>query len=135
MLQPSARIIVGDVAATGSGSYLGGMPRMPAGIEWPRWDRRASLERQALDFEAKSQANPKATRLRDIAAKMREDMNAGPAPLGFLGQVSLREVALRPHWRAGPRMAGSLSFSTRVKGDGAMIRCIGAPPSARFRAG
>ena len=24
-------------------------------------------------------------------------------------------------------MAGSLSFSTRVKGDGAMIRCIGAP--------
>ena len=85
MLQPSARIIVGDVAATGSGSYLAGCPDAgPHRVA--QWDRRASLERQALDFEAKSQANPKATRLRDIAAKMREDMNAGPAPLGFLGR-------------------------------------------------
>ncbi|MGE5194034.1 MAG: YwqG family protein, partial [Deltaproteobacteria bacterium] len=47
---------------------------------------------QILRLEENFNKNPRATGLRDIAARMRQQLSQGPLPLTFLGQLSLREL-------------------------------------------
>jgi hypothetical protein len=93
-LLPSARIIVlgDDEKPEPFHSHFGGQPSLPCDISWPEWDSRDFVIGQITRLEARFKANPRATGLRDIAERMRQDMANGPEPLPFLGQISLREI-------------------------------------------
>jgi hypothetical protein len=95
-LMASARIIVDDETTSQtdncSTSYFGGSPCMPTGTPWPIWDKSDYLGRKAARLEEKFRQSPRATGLRDIAARMREESRRGPAPLSFIGQLQLREI-------------------------------------------
>ncbi len=95
-LLPSARLIV-DGGSNNSfdasvGSHFGGLPHLPAGVTWPEWDKHDYLNAQVERLEAQFRANPRATGLRDIAMRMRQDFPPGPIPLQFLGQLFLSEL-------------------------------------------
>ncbi len=81
---------------------------MPLHVSWPLWDARDYLNNHIADLERKFAANPKAVGLRDMAARMRNDLPTGPRPLTFLGQLFLNEIAAAalPGWPA----SGSLAF-------------------------
>jgi uncharacterized protein YwqG len=112
-LMPSARVLVdaetetsGDAAAH---SHFGGLPLFPPVVSWPLWDKRDFLNAQASRLEAKFKSNPRATGLRDIAARMRQDLSAAPVPLLFLGQFDLKEVHAAAPLAGWPR-SGVLAF-------------------------
>jgi uncharacterized protein YwqG len=112
-LVPSARLVVhddgGGTAKNSVVSHFGGLPSLPPGATWPVWDRHDFVSGQIERLEAKFRANPRATGLRDIATRMRQDLAVGPLPLLFLGQLSLCEIhaaAALPGW---PR-DGTLTF-------------------------
>jgi uncharacterized protein YwqG len=104
-LLPSARLVVRD-GGEGSPkdsvvSHFGGLPSLPPGAAWPVWDRREYLSANIARLEVQFRANPRATGLRDIATRMRQDLAVGSVPLPFLGQLSLSEVyaaAALPRW-------------------------------------
>lgn len=104
-LMPSARVLVCDeLAESNAGeltSHFGGLPWLPADAAWPEWDRRESLKSRIARTEKSFQANPRATGLRDMAARMREELSQGPRPLMHLAQLKLSELhasAPLPHW-------------------------------------
>jgi uncharacterized protein YwqG len=112
LLEPSARIVVGDEpeASGRSGrSHFGGLPSLPEGAAWPRWDKHDLLAAQIARAEESFKQNPRATLWRDMAAKLRKELSAGKQPLSFLCQLSLPELhaaAPLPGWPA----EGSLAF-------------------------
>jgi len=112
-LRPSARIVVRDEPldrkAGSSVSQFGGSPSLPAGTPWPVWDRREYQTSEIARLERMFKANPRATGIRDAAARMREELSAGPLPLAFLGQLSLREVQSVAPFSGWPRQ-GILAF-------------------------
>ncbi len=95
-LFPSVRISIrDDLDGDSDGStisHFGGLPFLPSGLEWPRWDRKGFLEARIARYEERFRANPRATGLRDRIAEMRGQLSARPVPLMFLGQVCLREL-------------------------------------------
>lgn len=102
-LLPSARVVVHDESSKGAEaafSFFGGSPRLPHEVVWPTFDRDDYLRRQISRFEDKFKQNPRATGLRDIAARMRDDLGRGPIPLSFIGQICLDEL------RASVQMPG-----------------------------
>jgi uncharacterized protein YwqG len=96
-LAPSARIVLTDDGAqsneNGIHSYFGGLPKLPKEASWPSWDSRAYSNAKIARLEDKFRQNPRATGLRDIAAKMRENLPAGPTPLTFLAKLDLSALA------------------------------------------
>lgn len=112
-LLPSARIVVDGEPGSGvqdlAASQFGGLPSLPSGTHWPRWDKREYLRAEVDRLEKQFRANPRATGLRDIAASMRPELDREPVPLLFLGQLQLTEihaVAPLPDWPS----AGMLLF-------------------------
>jgi uncharacterized protein YwqG len=112
-LMSSARICVRDHQESGSGqpgaSHFGGLPALAGEATWPLWDKRQFLNAEISRLEGKFKANPRATGLRDIAIRMRQELTAGPTPLVFLGQLFLNEihaVSPLPGWPSD----GSLAF-------------------------
>jgi len=94
-LLPSVRLVVLDEpgdSADSMASHFGGLPSLPPDATWPVWDKHDFLTRQIKRLEEQFKANPRATGLRDIASRMRQDLSGGPLSLPFLGQVSLGEV-------------------------------------------
>ncbi|HVA45568.1 MAG TPA: YwqG family protein [Pirellulales bacterium] len=112
-LRPSARLVVReaivDHAELGLRSHLGGIPLLPRGIEWPMWDKRDFLQGQILRLEEKFEQDARASGLRDIAARMRDDLPIGPTPLVFLAQIFLDELHPSAPVRGWPA-DGSLAF-------------------------
>ena len=111
LLQPSARIIVHDEAPTadGSSSHFGGLPLLPEGTAWPRWDKHDLLVAQIARAEESFKKNPRATGLRDMAIKLRKELSHSDQPLAFLCQLSLSELhvaAPLPGWPT----EGNLAF-------------------------
>jgi uncharacterized protein YwqG len=112
-LLPSARLVVnddpGEDVEDPTASHFGGLPSLPRDAAWPVWDRRDYLSGQIARLEANFRANPRATGLRDIALRMRQELSSEPLPLLFLAQLSLGEIhaaAPLPGW---PR-EGTLVF-------------------------
>lgn len=104
-LMPSARLQVASDSATHpagtTSSYFGGLPYLEAGDTWPCWNRASSLKAEIARLEAKFAKNPRATGLRDIAARKREELSRPIVPLAFLGQLNLadlRSVVPLPGW-------------------------------------
>jgi len=96
-LIPSARIVVSDEPGDPSGnavhSHFGGLPLLPDGTTWPRWDKTDYLCAQIARLEDKFKKNARLTGLRDIAARKREELSKGIQPLSFLCQLSLAEMS------------------------------------------
>lgn len=112
-LLPSARVVVREPlessAKSSNTSRFGGMPLLPHGQLWPTWDKREFLSGQVARLQEKFRANPRATGLRDIALRMRQDLPKGPVPLPFLGQLSLAEIHAAAPLRGWPS-EGTLAF-------------------------
>jgi uncharacterized protein YwqG len=131
-LAPSARIVVADDAGVSSEksglSYFGGLPRLPNGGRWPFWDSRDHENSRIARLEEKFRQNPRATGLRDIAAKMRDGLAAGPTPLTFLAQLDLAELAdsvLLDGWPTAGTMlffyGGGWGFDPLEKGSSCVL--------------
>ncbi len=111
-LLPSARIIVQDEALSGShpsiASHFGGLPSLPRNVAWPKWDKSeylkaqiARLEKRLESFIRRTQDQPETipgirerqmAGFRDNIERLRKEQSIGRVPLGFLGQLSLREI-------------------------------------------
>jgi uncharacterized protein YwqG len=120
-LLPSARLIVQEAPEIAdedrTTSHLGGLPSLPRGAAWPVWDKRDYLNGQIAHWEAQFRANPRATGLRDVVSRMRQELLRGPVPLLFLAQLSLREIhaaAPLPGWPS----EGTLLFFYEPSGWG-----------------
>jgi uncharacterized protein YwqG len=95
-LLPSARIIVANDPTESmtelESSCFGGLPPLPPGVTWPVWDRtellKADIARRELEFRDK----PIPRGMARIIAEMREELSAGPKPLLFLAQMSLKQL-------------------------------------------
>lgn len=120
-LLPSARLDVrehpGRDIEDSVTSHFGGLPSMPRGVAWPVWDRHDFLISQIARFENRFRENPRATGLRDIASRMRQDLFSGPLPLAFLGQLSLDEIQATVALPGWPRN-GMLCFFYDLKAGG-----------------
>lgn len=95
-LQESARLVPSNAGTLTHNdsptSHLGGSPSLPPGVPWPVWDNREYLNAEIARLEDRYRRNPRATGLRDIAAKRRQHLPTEPIPLPFVGQLSLREI-------------------------------------------
>jgi uncharacterized protein YwqG len=111
-LLPSARIQVLDTrqpTTVAVASFFGGTPFLPSSLPWPTWDKRDYLSAKASKMESRFEANPRATGLRDIAARMRKDIPAGPTSLMFVGQLNLADFVVQIGLTGWPSH-GVLSF-------------------------
>ncbi|MBN1510550.1 MAG: DUF1963 domain-containing protein [Phycisphaerae bacterium] len=112
-LAPSARIELAERPADhkdgAAASHFGGLPTLPAGTEWPRWDRGDHLRDQIARMEERLKERPKATALRSIADGLRKSLTEPVAPLAFLGQIDLAEVHVSVSLPGWPR-DGKLCF-------------------------
>ena len=119
-LLPSARALVqedrGGTVPDPVSSHLGGLPSLPHDAKWPVWDSRDYLSRKIARLEDKFRSNPRATGLRDIAARMRQDMPAGPIPLAFIGQLNLAELAASAPLEGWPKEGILAVFYGSVSG-------------------
>jgi uncharacterized protein YwqG len=112
LLKPSARVVLRETQGPSGdfSSHFGGLPAVPDGWMWPTWDRSDYVSDKIKRLEDQFNANPRATGLRDIAARMREEeLNLGPLPLQFFAQLSLQELAsvvTLPGWPS----EGTLAF-------------------------
>src|SRR5918992_1400786 len=76
-LRPSGRIVVDSASPLPHDnlvSHLGGLPYLPDGMPWPEWDKSQYLQSQIDRLEKKFRKTPRAIGLRDIAARMRDDL-------------------------------------------------------------
>lgn len=108
----SVRLVVAGDGTAGTGetsSHLGGLPSLPRTCDWPRWDRDALLRADISRWEERFKKNPRATGLRDIIAKMRQELSQGPMPLAFLCQLFLRDLHAATPLDLWPS-EGSLAF-------------------------
>lgn len=112
-LLPSARVVPQDELARtvqdSLASHLGGLPSLPRDAKWPVWDSRDQLRDQIARNEERFRSNPKATGLRDYAARLRQNMPTGPTPLAFIGQLNLAELAASAPLEGWPN-EGILAF-------------------------
>lgn len=104
-LLPSTRLVVDDgPGGSDEGlavSRFGGLPSMPRRMDWPVWNKREYLQAEIERLEKRFKANPRATGLRDIASRLRQELPKSPVPLLFLGQLSLSEIhsaSPLPNW-------------------------------------
>ena len=77
--------------------------------DWPRWDRDALLRADISRSEQRFKKHPRATGLRDIVTKMRQELSQGPLPLAFLCQLFLRDLHVATPLNLWPS-DGSLAF-------------------------
>jgi hypothetical protein len=63
LLESSARICVCDEASAAPdsiSSHFGGLPSLPGGVDWPRWDKHDLLAAQIERAEEGFRKNPRA---------------------------------------------------------------------------
>src|SRR5579872_637878 len=121
-LCPSSRLIVNDSPPTPAGgrhaSHFGGLPSMPPGTPWPRWDKHDYLNHEIARLKKSMQRDPRDKRVRDRIARMQRQLSDGPVLLAFHAQISLNElnaVAPLPDW---PRDGSLLFFYDTGQDDG-----------------
>lgn len=98
-LRPCAGIVLDDAPMSvidPAGSYLGGVPCLPQGEGWPRWDHRASYRKMLDQTRAKLEAGPESRYQKELLeeqlAEAEKRLNLGSVPLSFLCQVNLEQV-------------------------------------------
>jgi uncharacterized protein YwqG len=113
LIRPSAKIHLHEPAEVSGAdlpkSFFGGLPLLPKGTEWPLWDRRERLQASIDRWEERIDPAPQYEWMRKTIAKWKQQLDDGPMPLAFLGQVFLGELARNiplPGWPT----SGSLAF-------------------------
>jgi uncharacterized protein YwqG len=111
MLRPSARLVPGKVGKkTGKGrSFLGGVPLLEKGTDWPRWDTRGEEQNYIASLEDLMVKNPGFPGFQQALEKARAQTPEAARPLAFLGQVFLDEIASAAPIDGLP-VGGSLAF-------------------------
>ena len=100
-------------------SHFGGLPSLTTNIAWPRWDREAYLHSQVARLKDSFAKNPRGIVLRDVVARIQEELTHAVIPLAFLGQLELRElhsVAPLPGWPCEGTLAFFYSWPEQVWG-------------------
>ncbi len=142
-LAPSARIVLDEQPADQrdgtAASHFGGLPTLPAGAKWPRWDRGDQLRDEIAGMERLFREKPEAIGLRDAADQLRKSLAQPVVPLAFLGQLDLAELhalACLPGWPADGRLSffydcrnQPMGFDPAERGSCRVIYCAGSEPA------
>lgn len=137
LLQPSARVILHPQAEIPEPpqSFFGGQPLLPRDFEWPLWDRRERLQASIDRFGKRTNLW-----MRQAVEKWKKQLDDGPMPLAFLGQIFLKELNQSAPLQDWPT-SGSLAFfygDTAIPGnktaDRGHCRVIYFPEDVQCRA-
>jgi uncharacterized protein YwqG len=112
-LLPSARIVVQEDQSASkrkrSNSHFGGLPSLPTDVEWPRWDKRALVRSKIARLEERAKSHRMPAAMLKMSDKMRGELETESAPLAFLAQLSLAEIAQSAPIQGWPT-DGTLAF-------------------------
>ncbi|MCX5659653.1 MAG: YwqG family protein [Planctomycetota bacterium] len=115
LLLPSARVVLGEERKAGGNggsvqSHFGGVPWLPKGFAWPRWDRREFLASEITRTEARIKAKAWGTKFgTERIASLQKDLSSAPLALQFIAQLRLSELHAATPLPGWPR-EGSLAF-------------------------